>query len=593
MRISKYPDLYLTLVFMLILAGCNSEKSSEIDPQNEIVATYDNNHTVTVNELNKFVSDYLYYKKFVKRSDAYNNALNDILINQFKRMDFFAKGLDKNEKLIQSVSRIINQELIYEYFEKEYIGKYANAEYAKKIYNIMDKQVIAQQIVLYHPKGASPVQIDSVKQEAMKIKTEIDGGENFDSLVIRYSQDKQSLNNNGYMPPVGWKQSILDPIGNIIFRSSKNDIRVFNDNDAYRIVKIAEINKIHVEPFDKIKNEIISDLKNVYSSISADEYDKDKKELVDENSLKWNEDALKQLVKWSDEPNFYKDKYEETFKNAVANNDNKTILLYSKGTNSNNKGEVDYKEYLRLLNNILILPPSNNNITEDDLKKFILEAIRTDLIVKKADSLDFKKNIFNPFTKNSALKYQLVQLYNQAEIEAKIPEATDEALHQFFKENENTLYYQLEKRNIFVMVFPTKDEAEDAFNKIKQGIPFEKVTGRYLVKTYIKDRDGEIKSLRFGEKPVFGDLSFKMNESGVSEPIKFEDENNQTKYAILKCYHIRPAKQLTYNDVKNSIAEDFRNYYRKKIEKDVAEKLKNKYHPEINEEILARLISPS
>ena len=143
------------------------------------------------------------------------------------------------------------------------------------------------------------------------------------------------------------------------------------------------------------------------------------------------------------------------------------------------------------------------------------------------------------------------------------------------------------------MVFPTKDEAEDAFNKIKQGIPFEKVTGRYLVKTYIKDRDGEIKSLRFGEKPVFGDLSFKMNESGVSEPIKFEDENNQTKYAILKCYHIRPAKQLTYNDVKNSIAEDFRNYYRKKIEKDVAEKLKNKYHPEINEEILARLISPS
>ncbi|MEJ2493937.1 MAG: peptidylprolyl isomerase, partial [Ignavibacteriaceae bacterium] len=171
-------------------------------------------------------------------------------------------------------------------------------------------------------------------------------------------------------------------------------------------------------------------------------------------------------------------------------------------------------------------------------------------------------------------------------------EATDEALHNFFKENENTLYYQLEKRNILVMVFPSKDQAENAFNKIEQGIPFEKVTGRYLVKTYIKERNGEIKSRRYNEKPVFGDVSFKLNESQVSNPITFEDENNQTKYAILKCYHIRPEKQLTYEDVKNSITEDYRNYYKAKIEKEVEKRLKNKYQPVINDEVLNKLISP-
>ena len=591
MRIPSYPVINLLLVITLILAGCNSENSPEKDSKSNIVATFDNGHTITVNELNKYVSDYLYYKKYIDRSDAYNNALNDMLINQFKRLDFFAKGLDKNKNLIQSISRVINEELIYEYFEKEYVDKYANEEYAKKIYDIMDKEVIAQQIVLYHPEDASPVQIDSVKQEAMKIKSEIDEGKSFDSLVIRYSQDKQSLNNNGYMPPVGWMQSILDPTGNVIFHLSKNDIRVLNDNNASRIVKIIEINKIHVEPFDKIKNEIISNLKNVYSSIGTEEYYRDKKELIDENNLRWNENVLKQIVKWSNDPNFYQDKYKETLKNAIANN-NETILIYSKGKNTNNTGKVDYKEYLRLLNNILILPPSINNLTEENLKKFILEAIRTDLIVKKAESLDLVKNIFNPYTNNTILKSRLVHLYNQAEVETKIPEATDEALHNFFKENENTLYYQLEKRNILVMVFPSKDQAENAFNKIEQGIPFEKVTGRYLVKTYIKERNGEIKSRRYNEKPVFGDVSFKLNESEVSNPIKFEDENNQTKYAILKCYHIRPEKQLTYEDVKNSITEDYRNYYKTKIEKEVEKKLKNKYQPVINDEVLNKLISP-
>jgi len=584
MRISRYPVLFLIFLFILIWAGCKSEMLSEDDPQNNIVAKYGDNYTVTFRELSKYVSDWFYSHKFKDRSAAYNNALNDLLINQFKRMDFFEKGLDKNEKLTQSISRTINEELVSEYFENQYLDKYANMEEAKTIYKIMDKQVIAKQIVLYKPENASPAQIDSIKQKAMKIKSEIEEGKDFNSMIRQYSQDEQSLKNKGFMPPVDWKQSILDPIGNIIFSLNKNDVRVLNAIDAFRIVKIDEIKKIHVEPFDTIKNEIISFLKNAYYQISIDEYEKDRKELIDENSLEWNENALKQLVKWSNEPNFYKDKYEETFENALANNDNKTILVY-------NKGKVDYKEYLRLLNNILILPSSQNNITEDGLKKFILEAIRTDMIVNKANLLDLKKNIFNPFTKNIILKDKLAYLYNQAEIEAKIPDTTVEALHQFFNENENTLYYQLEKRNIFVMVFDNKNEAENASEKIKQGIPFEKVKGSYLVKTYIKGRDGEINSFLNDEKPVFGKIAFKMKESEVSAPINFEDENNQTKYAILKCYFIRLEKQLTYNDVKNLIAEDFKNYCREKIGKDVEEKLKNKYHPEIFEDVLTNLLS--
>jgi parvulin-like peptidyl-prolyl isomerase len=128
--------------------------------------------------------------------------------------------------------------------------------------------------------------------------------------------------------------------------------------------------------------------------------------------------------------------------------------------------------------------------------------------------------------------------------------------------------------------------------KINDGTPFEKVTGNYLVKTYIKERNGEIKSFLNDEKPTFGKVGFEMKESEVSGPIEFEDENNQVKYAVIKCYHIRPEKQLTFDDVKNSITEDFKNYHRKKIEKEIEESLRSKYQPVIYEEVLAKIISP-
>jgi hypothetical protein len=559
--------------------GCTSKNS----PGSNIVAKYGNDNYVTIKELNKYIKDWMYFKKYRSREDIYKNALNDLLVNQFKRIDFFEKGLDKDKKLIQNINRVINEELVNEYFETQYLGKYVTEEEAKKVYEIMNKEVIYQLIELNKPENASQKQLDSLKEKTLTIKSDIENGKTFNSFVKKYSQNKISLMNNGYMPPVDWKQSILNPLSNIIFHLNENDIRVLNSNTAFMIVKIANVDTLHVEPFDSIKSNIISDLKKVYAEVSLDEYNNDIKDLLDENSLRWDETALKQIVKWSRIPNFFKSEYKKTFTNAITNGNNKTILSYNGGT-------VDYKEFLRLLDNVLIIKDFQG-MKEEDIRKYIREAIRTDLIVKKAEALDLRQNIFNAFTTDVALRSQILYLYNQAEIEAKLPRATDEALHSFFKENENTLYYQLEKRNLFVMVFSTKKAAEKALRKIHNGTPFEKVTGRYLVKTYIKERTGEIKSYGDDEKNTFSKIGFKMEESEIIGPEKFEDENNESKYAVIKCSNIRPEKQLTYDDVKNTIQEDFKNYYRRKIDEDIQERLKIKYNPVINQEVLAKLIS--
>ena len=579
MSFFRHLILLLTSIFLLMNNGCIDDKLSE----SNIVVEYDNNHSVTIDELHKYVKDWLYYKKFPDRSDAYNNALKDMVTNQLKRIDFFEKGLDKNEKLIQSINRIINEELVAEYFETQYLGKFTTEENAKKIYGMMNKEVVYQLIELRKPEDASQNQLDSLKEKALAIKSEIDKGKDFSMLVKEYSQNKTSLLNNGIMPPLGWKQSLLNAHNNIIYNLNKNDVRVLNLYDSFLIVRIADINYTHLEPYDSIKNEIISDLKSIYVDSSLTEYEKDKKELIDLKSLKWSSSALKEIVQWSNMPNFYRSEYQKTFKDAIENGNNKIILTYNSGT-------VDYKELLRLLDNVLIIKDSKD-IEEEHIKKYIIEAIRTDLIVKKAESLDLKKNIFHAYTTNPALKTRIAYLYNQAEIEAKLPKATDEALNKFFKENENTLYYQLEKRNLFVMVFPAKEDAEKAAAQINNGTPFEKITGSYLVKTYIKERNGDIKSFRNDEKSTFGKFGFELKESEITDPVEFEDENNQSKYAVIKCHHIRPEKQLTYNDVKDSITEDFKNFHREKREKELEQKLRRKYNPVIYEKVIAKVLS--
>ena len=81
----------------------------------------------------------------------------------------------------------------------------------------------------------------------------------------------------------------------------------------------------------------------------------------------------------------------------------------------------------------------------------------------------------------------------------------------------------------------------------------------------------------------------KLNE--VSEPVKFIDENGQTKYAVLKCKYIQPEKQLTFDEAKETIDEEFKNFYRNKLEKEIEQKLAEKYHPKYYYDVVSKMIS--
>ncbi len=574
MKLFKFL-IYTVLILQasFYLTSCfNSSKKSQ-----NVVATYGDDYAITLDELKEYVYDWYYDKKYRDHAQAFRVALDLMVTNQIKRLDFFDIELDKDEALLKSIRRTINEELVTEYYTEKYVKKYVNEDFAEMVYEIMDKQVHFQEVVLQLPENVSEKQVEAVQSIALDIKTEIDNGKDIKEIPGLYSQNS-TFSIKGSEKFIGWQQAAANPSDSIIFTLNSDDVRVLYSYDSFYIVKVEDIKKIELEPFESIKDEILSKIKNAYYGKFYNKYEADKEKLIDESSLQWNEKSLEKLRKWSEIPRFYRKEYKQTLQEAIEEN-NFLILTYSGGS-------IDLKEYLRLLDDVLIPQTPADEIRVEDLKTFILEAIRTDEIVKKAEALGLRKNIFHYGTKNSVLKNQIAYLYNVKVIDSQIPEPTTEMLQEFYDQQKDSLYYQLNKINIYAMIYSDEQKANDVMHVITNGTPFEKISGRWFVKTFLRNRNGGIESYLSQEPPYLANAAFNLDLNETAGPVKYEDPEKGEQFAVIKCVNIQPEKQLLYDDVKESIAEDYFKYHKEKRMRKVNKQLWKKYNVKIFEDVI-------
>ncbi|HQM36956.1 MAG TPA: peptidyl-prolyl cis-trans isomerase [Candidatus Marinimicrobia bacterium] len=572
-------NFYLLILVLAMTTNIFTNCGKQTELAQKTIAVIDDHYKISFADLHKYVYDEYFHRRYRDKSEAYQRALDEMVLDQLKCIDFFKRGLNNDSQLMQQLQRYINEELIVKYFESEYLGKYTSEEFARKTYDQMGKEVYYQQIILNKPENASDAQSDALKNQAVEIKTKAEQGVDFNELIKQYATNNAP---DVSVLTIDWEKSMVSPHNRVIFSLNKGDVRILDEYNAYYVVKITDVRPIKLKPFNKVKDELISQLQEGYYYTSLDEYDRDKKALVNEDSIVWNEKALDQLVKWSRIPNFYKAIYRDTLQNAISSGRNLTILTYP-------KGQIDLKEYLRLLNEILILGDSRE-ITKEKLEEFIIEALRSDQIVRKARDLGLEKEVFNPYTNNPALKYKIVELYDKAVIESQIPEPTEAALQEFYQANRDSLYYQLEKINLYAVIYSDKSEADQMWAKIQAGTTFNEASNRWFVKTFIKDRDGQIKSYLSQEPPHLGEAAFKLKEGEVDGVIEYTDPDKGRQYAIIKCEKRTPEKQLTYDEVRKSIADDFIKYHRKQISQEVTKYLYDNYEVNINEKLLAKAI---
>ena len=145
---------------------------------------------------------------------------------------------------------------------------------------------------------------------------------------------------------------------------------------------------------------------------------------------------------------------------------------------------------------------------------------------------------------------------------------------------------------IYARVYSDSAKAAADINEIKKGTPFEKVKDAWLIKMFIRERDGSLKAYRTAGGDYLAKAAFKLSLNECAGPIEYNDSTKGKQFAVIKCFKIQPEKQLTYDDVKGKrIEEEFKNYYREKISDEVDAKLKKKYKVEIFENVLSEAIA--
>ena len=571
------------VLFTLSLLFISFEEASS--GSSDTVATVGKSSAITFGEVQQFVHERFYDRMYRTRplDYAYRKALDDMIVDQLKRIDFFERGLDTDSTLLQSNLRVINEELVIRYFGREYVRKYVNDRSIRDAYERMKREVVCRRFQLSVPAKASAKSHESFNAVRGKLASEIARGATFDDLVSSCRRWLSTSTAAVDTVTVTWKNGLMGEADSVLSRLRVGQAGIVNLPGALEIVQIMGIKTLSVEPYEKVKDDIYTTLRERFATAASDDFTRATEALVDEHALNWNEKALKELLGWSNIPGFYASLYRDTLTSVIAEGRNPVLLKYR-------GGRVDLREFLRLLNDVLILP-GRGHFKVDNLKKFILEAVRTDRVVRKARALGLEKGIFSNRSTDPVLGDRVVSLYNQRVIEGNIPALAERTIREFYAANKDTFYYQLPKVNIYAVISTDRKHIDSVWQMHLRGTAFEKLAPQIDVKTFIRERSGgSIRSYLSTETPFLGKAAFDLTLNQVAGPIEYSDPDQGTCYAIIKCVGIRPEKQLTLDEARKTIAADFREFQWTKIGNETAKTLKNKYGFTIREDVLVRNI---
>lgn len=534
---------------------------------NTIIAEINDLYQVTFADVQNYFNEYHFVYLYRPPVKGYKAALEQIITKRLKVIDFFNKNLDKR-KLPYQFRRRYADELVNEYYKTKYYNKYINDSSIISEYRKVNRKVFYQQIVLKKENNNSPYALDSLHSLADSIKSLLLKGndDKINSLIDDTSSFKTVLSLN-------WEESYTDNLKFLIFNFTENSVYVLEDENALYVIKVNDVVYDESEPLQDIKDKIVKKLELYYASKAVAEFQLELQRLVDEKSIQWNLEGLSRIVEWSKIPKFYEQTYIDTIQKVINLRKNFLIAQLPEQT-------VDLKKFFYLLNEVLMIR-KQNDITENDIKSYIREALSMDIIVNKCKSLGIDKNIFNPLTQNLVLVDEIVKLYNEAIIERQIPKKTEKSLKQFYENNKDSLYYQLAQSNIYIALAPDTNKINEFKKKLAEGIPFEKINNRILVRRIFRERNGNIKLEQSDVSEEIGKAALNLNLGEVAGPFEFYDKERGKMYALIKCVFKNEEKQLTYDEVKSKIENDFKNYHRERIEKKVLKELERLYNTKI------------
>lgn len=551
----------LTVLAVALLMGCATRSQ-----QSDAIAWIGTQSEIHFSELHRHVKNQVYDLRYKDPMQAHLIALDVLINNQLKRIDFFEQQLHLDDELMRPLRRTINEELVIAYFQKTFLGTYLTEANIQEMYELMGKEVTYQQIVLTNTGDAA------VAQRVKELRNRLDAGESFDLLVSTYSEVPGAGRTGGYVDPINWTSNFDNPVHFAAFRMNKNEIGTIETPATIHIVRIANVATVPVKPLKEVRDEILKQLDAMYVDRSLKDYEDYRASVVNTDMAVWNEAAIAQVLEWSKQPRFFASTYRSTFETAIAAGTNPTILTVK----GNPSQTVDLKRYLYLLDSILGMAPSSA-YTRSDIKNHIIEALVNDHIVERANSLNLENEIFNPNTQNPVLKVQILRIYNQHMIQNQIPEPSQENLRAYYELVKDSTFYQRHTVATYVIVADDEDHARSMLQKHRNGTPFFDLAHEKLVRNFFRDTSGVLQTLYNAPQPELAKAAFGMSESQVDGPFIYLDPERGPRPAIMQVYDILEEQVLRFEDVGARIVPSFREYHYRKRDAELTRKLRSTY----------------
>jgi len=501
------------------------------------------------------------YEDFQKHLDKMIHdrlkIINAYKLNMDKEKDIFEYGMIEMERSLNSI-----------YIEQEVVNKLVDEEEIKDLYRKQNVQVKARHILLRVPAGADKPTEAGIRQKANELYKRIKKGESFEEIAKKYSEDKVTGVNGGYLGTVKWGGvGYDDAFYNEIFNLKLNEIsKPVQSQKGFHIIKIDEEKTF----FTKSYGEVAPELKREILSRKQDESRERYMQMIEE--LKWkyrvaiDSSNVDLLIKKVEQGLFNgrKTQIQQTDDefSVISSEEQKLNIASYKG------GALKINEIINRLR--LLRKKSRPRMhIRDEAYMWLDNLINLKITLKDAEAKGMHKSERLLQNRQNFIERLILRRINTEMIRNKVSLVEEDftSYYEQFKEKYKTdALYKVQE-----ILIREQALAENLVRRAKAGENFSQLAGQYTERISVKSKNGVlgyITEKQFGE---VGKQAAKMKVGEISDML-----NMGRKYSIIKLLDRKEIRLKTYDEAKIEVRRDRRREEERAIEKKWLDDLRSK-----------------
>ena len=394
--------------------------------------------------------------------------------------------------------------------------------------------------------------------------------DNFDDLVVLYSDDPSKENNGGNF---GWTQLgyFVEKFEDAAYDLEPNEISEPIETDlGFHFIKLNGRRELSIEPFENLQVDIREIIFNRWQSKFMLRETAVFDSLTVAYPLVYNDSLLIDFI----------DRYGRLSRNVFYSEQftsydildvfSDTLTLGYIGDAPLNKGWI--KEYLKLTN--IQMPPRFTDV--NSFKSFINQNYIGSLLYEAAKNMRLDKNKDYLKTRNVFLANKAASLFDKLYVFEKINPSKQELI-DFYNEFKDERYSYEPRIRLQEVLLKDSTFAKEIMTRAQNGESMADLASEYSIRNIGKKNKGlipPVKKNQYGEMSI---AAFNMLDGEIGGPFQIGEH-----FSIIKRLELIPK---TYRDLKSvdyRLKTDYRNHYMSDKRKEQNNMLKNTYSVKVN-----------